>query len=185
MDMSSLSNGLPRPAEDPSNLAFKEAALSLTKLYKAAQGARREGYLDAIDEIYNLFLKNAQGADSVDVVTLAQWINDRRRQSNNMAATQEEPISHHMFDTEPVIETQRNSSLNSSPLRTPRQRMTSPVHRHHNRSDTNNSNHEGRISDDNDRDRERRDRERNYGVKRRVIGSVDIIPDLHKRGRFG
>lgn len=179
--MSSLSSGLPRPAEDPTNIAFKEAALSLTNLYKASQGARREGYLDAVDEIYSLFLS---GSSKVDPAALTRWIEDRRRRKGSSPMVQDDHETHDYFDTIPVphsdpqtMEQQQQHFVATSPIRPlpppsssiQRHRMASPVHRHH--------------SDDSERRDRDRDRDRVNGVKRRVV--VGAVDDLHKRGRFG
>lgn len=186
MDMSSLSNGLPRPSEDPSNIAFKEAALSLTKLYKASQGARREGYLDALDELYNHFLSPSKTADGVNVTKLSDWVEERRRKPAGFEScfSTSEQEDQDIFETEPVSEDLfHTASFESSPLCSTRQRILSPIrHRQHIRLDTNTINNESGIGDGENRDR--RDRERSNGIKRRVVGAVDTIPDLHKRGRF-
>lgn len=87
--MSSLSNGLPRQTEDSTTKAFKEAALSLTNLYKAAQASRREGYRDAIDDIYSLFIKDKP--DGIDVARLTTWIDERRRKLPTTTTTTTEP----------------------------------------------------------------------------------------------
>lgn len=65
----------PPPSSDPINKAFKEAALSLTNLYKQSQASRREGYLDALDDISRHFLAPSQ----FDELKLRTWIEERRR----------------------------------------------------------------------------------------------------------
>lgn len=190
MDMSSLQSGLPRASADPINLAFKEAALSLTTLYKASQQSRQAGYLDAIDEICTLFLDDVHG---VDLPRMKRWIEDRRRTINPGTTegnnTNKDEQFGDDFETEPVPMpmpvpiphstplTNANNNINSaattssagSPRRT---RIGSPVRRH-TRPDP-----ESRGADVEGR------RDWN-NHKRRVLGGVDVVADFHKRGRFG
>ncbi|CCG81428.1 protein of unknown function [Taphrina deformans PYCC 5710] len=168
MDMSSLQSGLPRPNVDPINVAFKEAALSLTTLYKASQQSRHEGYLDAIDEIYTRFL---DGSDTVDVIKMKNWIDERRRRTEpptSSDSTTSMNVSDDIRDSSFETETITHTPLMESPRRV---RISSPTRRH-------------ARADNETRDGERDRRDRN-GAKRRVIGAVDIVPDFHKRGRFG
>lgn len=197
MDLSSLSNGLPKPADDSSNIAFKEAALALTQLYKTCQGARREGYLDAVDEVFNRFL-DVEDTTNVDLSKLVKWIRERKRKqtmtdSSSLLTTEvNECDTSELFETIPVCDVQSNSTFSSTPLTwRSRSRILSPNrnhsshHRQHIRSGpTPNRDQSGNRSDDSS-DKERRERERTYGVKRRVKGASDALIDLHKRARFG
>lgn len=195
MDMSSLSNGLPRPGEDPVNIAFKEAALSLTTLYKASQGARREGYLDALDELWRLFFNDATTEADVDITRLATWLNERRRirqtapNDTTGDLNVDDIIDSNEFETEVIpvdVEPPSAREPSTSPIRTsPRTRLSSPtIHR---RSDHDRQASDARTPASTDQQSSEREprRERERTSKRRVIGTFGIAPDLHKRGRFG
>lgn len=173
MDMSSLSNGLPRPAEDPINIAFKEAALSITTLYKASQKSRREGYLDALDDMWRLFFADANTEADVDITKLATWLNEQKRTSQTKQDTTDVELETEVVTDVPSTPA-REASL--SPVRTER-RHDSPTRL---RTDHDRQERAGEAGET----REGR-RERQGGVKRRVVGTLGVVPDFHKRGRYG
>ncbi|ORY84474.1 hypothetical protein BCR37DRAFT_392046 [Protomyces lactucae-debilis] len=208
MDLSSLSSNLPPrrppPSEDPINIAFKEAALSLTTLYKASQGARTEGYKDAVDDMYNLFCNPAEAPHNQSAQEtldkLKHWLEERRRRSAELAAdeavAQQQQEAAHLFETEAVLPTLTGATtlppaaatgarFNVHPHSTRhRQRTSSPVmpHRTYPRGTNTADRHERQSSEES----ERRDRDRSgSAVKRRVLGPFDSLNEFHKRGRFG
>lgn len=112
--MSSLSNGLPRQTEDPTTKAFKEAALSLTNLYKAAQASRREGYRDAIDDLYSLFIKDKS---EVDLARLAVWIDERRRKvTTTETPLRSEQTDHHLATDVDLMDNASVMMISPSPV---------------------------------------------------------------------
>lgn len=186
MDMSSLQSGLPRHNTDPANVAFREAALKLTTLYKASQQSRHEGYLDAIDEVCARFMDTS---GEIQLESMRVWLNDRRRRDVNsgtsveggfgnndisedaeMAAALRQSEALGAYDIEAVIPPPLLPSSPPTEVPARRARFNSPITR------------TPRAEASDGREDARRERQ---NVKRRVFGGLESVPDPHKRGRFG
>lgn len=125
MDLTSLSSNLPRnPSSEDQHepeadltptpdlmMAFRQAALSVTTLYKAAasevERARRtgrgEGYSDCLDDVLQLLIKIESRADKKTLEIFKQWALSKRRKLGERPRRKRE-------DREASSESERRSS---------------------------------------------------------------------------
>ncbi|KAL7273751.1 hypothetical protein RUND412_003371 [Rhizina undulata] len=143
MDLTSLSSNLPRnhpasseepPETDQENASalllsvFKQAALSVTNLYKAAaterersyRKERTEGYQECLDDIL-VFIEKVEGrSDPRTMEMLRQWALSRRRKAGGGGSRKSRPRTE-----------DRDMSSDVEEAPTDRHRSVSPLHQRH------------------------------------------------------